>query len=303
MTVPRAQLSAANLGFPEGPLVLPDGRIAFVEEYLGRVSVTDGTAVEPLAVLGGNPNGLALGGDGRIYVTRGAGMAGGQPATPAIVRIDPDNRESAVLTTTASGRLLRAPNDLCFGPDGALYFTDPGPFNPDDDALRGWICRLDDAGCEILFDLPNVHPNGIAFSPRDTLVWVESVTGHVVEVLGGVPAVIARLGEASLPDGCAFATNGSLLVATFRSGGIHIVDWPDGRARARLRRWSADVCATNVAFDGSAVWVTDASLPPHVISNLSGRLWRLETQLNGLRLHGWATPGAPGVEGGVKTVN
>ena len=67
---------ASGLGFPEGPLVLPDGRIAFVEEYGGCVSVLEDGRVRHLAEVGGNPNGLALGADGRIYVTRGRGAVG-----------------------------------------------------------------------------------------------------------------------------------------------------------------------------------------------------------------------------------
>ena len=44
---------ATGLEVPEGPVVLPDGRIAFVEQVRGQVSVYDGTAVHCLAIVGG----------------------------------------------------------------------------------------------------------------------------------------------------------------------------------------------------------------------------------------------------------
>lgn len=298
MIVVRADLVAEGLGFPEGPLVMPDGRIAFVEEYLGRISVWDGTEVTELAYLGGNPNGLALGSDQRIYATRGRGMPGSRPATPAIISVDPQSGAWDVLAVQASGRPLRAPNDLCFGPDGALYFTDPDGFDPGDESLHGWLCRHDDAGTKLLFDLGNVHPNGLAFDPSGSLVWVESVTGGVVMAIGDDPTVIAELGGPNLPDGCAFTEDGILVVATFQSGGLHVVDWRDGDAQVSFELWASGVRATNVAFDGSALWVTDAGEPPHVIDHLGGRLWRLETTLTGLPLWGSASGSGPARVGG-----
>ena len=142
---------ASGLGFPEGPLVLPDGRIAFVEEYGGCVSVLEDGKVRTLAMVGGNPNGLALGADGLVYVTRGRGAVGAwhapEQVAPAIVAVDPSDGTWEVATTSAGGRPLRAPNDLCFGPDGALFFTDPDDFVPSGD-LHGWICRHTPAGTE-----------------------------------------------------------------------------------------------------------------------------------------------------------
>lgn len=280
----RAELVHDGLGFPEGPLVLPSGRIAFVQQYLGQISVTDGTTVRPLADVGGNPNGLALGRDGRIYATRGRGMPGGRPATPAIISVEPSSGAWEVVTTEASGQPLRAPNDLCFGPDGALYFTDPTSFDPDDATLRGWLCRHDDRGTQVLYELANVHPNGLAFDSEGRLVWVESVTGRAVRAVHGEQTVIAELGGPSLPDGCAFTADDALVVATFMSGGIHIVTWGDDIGEVAFEWWAPGVRATNVAFDGSTLWVTDAGEPPHVIDHLGGRLWRLETTLAGLPL-------------------
>src|SRR5687767_7380893 len=91
----EAEVIAEGLGFPEGPLVLPDGRLAFVEMYRGRVSVLEDGSVRELAYLGGSPNGLALGADGRIYVARPEGRVGAwmspDPQPAAIVAVDPSD--------------------------------------------------------------------------------------------------------------------------------------------------------------------------------------------------------------------
>src|SRR5437879_248960 len=65
---------AEGLAFPEGPIALDDGSVILVEvrgATLKRVR-PDGRA-EVLAVLGGGPNGAALGPDGAVYVCNNGG--------------------------------------------------------------------------------------------------------------------------------------------------------------------------------------------------------------------------------------
>src|SRR3546814_5073498 len=65
---------------------------------------------------------------------------------------------------------MAAPNDLCFGPDGRFYFTDPrAPADPADrdSALPGrlYACARDGTGIELLHEGPRFI-NGLAFSAR-----------------------------------------------------------------------------------------------------------------------------------------
>jgi gluconolactonase len=278
---------ASGLGFPEGPLVLPDGRIAFVEEYGGCVSVLEDGEVRTLATVGGNPNGSALGSDGLVYVTRGRGAVGAwhalEQVAPAIVAVDPATGTWDVVTTSAGGRPLRAPNDLCFGPDGALFFTDPDDFVPDGD-LHGWICRYTPSGTELAYELGNTFPNGLAFDSTGRLVWMES---HPKRVIGAKPdggwEILAQLGTETTPDGCAYASDGRLVVATLFSGGLDVIAWgPGGPAIERLT-WAEGVVPTNCCFDGGSIWVTDVRTDWDT-SHETGKLWRLETTLTGLKL-------------------
>jgi gluconolactonase len=287
MKVRNAELVAEGLAFPEGPVVLPDGRVVIVEEGLGCLSFfRDGRLIDRV-IVGGKPNGLALGPEDQLYCTRGAGT---DRLPPAVIRLSLASGEWEVVTERADGRPLRAPNDLCFGPDGALYFTDPDAYAPEDTAIRGWVCRHDGEGTEVLFELQNVHPNGLAFSSDGDLVWVESVSRRVIRVVDGHPSTIAQLDGPALPDGCAFSSTDELVIATFFSGGLHVVAWGGSRPSPTAIRWTPEeVRPTNVAFEGSRLWVTDAGPRFEDRSTPSGRLWRLETDTKGLALLGGST--------------
>ncbi len=64
---------AEGLAHPEGPDLLPDGRIVFVETFAGRLSTWDrDEGVRPFVEVGGAPNACAVGRDG-VYVTQNGG--------------------------------------------------------------------------------------------------------------------------------------------------------------------------------------------------------------------------------------
>ena len=50
-----ATLLASNLGFPEGPVVMPDGRIVFCDGNTGELPVWDGEKISIYATTGGSP--------------------------------------------------------------------------------------------------------------------------------------------------------------------------------------------------------------------------------------------------------
>ena len=62
------EVLADGLGFTEGPVCLPDGRIALVSiSHACVYLVSPGGPVERFET-GGGPNGLALGPDGALYI-------------------------------------------------------------------------------------------------------------------------------------------------------------------------------------------------------------------------------------------
>jgi gluconolactonase len=255
---PEAVLLAEGLEFPEGPIILHDGRICFVEEFLGRVSVLEDGAVRTLADLGGSPNGLAVAADGSILVAQNGGVVGdwrsNRPSQPSIVRVDPSTGAAETLATEASGQALQAPNDLCVAPDGVIWFTDPGLFGPLPRADRGRICRfLPDGRAEIVHQLGVVFPNGIAIAPSGRLIWTESHTRRVVAGGDAGLTVLAELDAPAVPDGCAFLPDGRLVVASLDSGGFHVItDLEGGSPSVRLVTFTAGCAATNVLVDGTS---------------------------------------------------
>src|SRR5205823_2716542 len=123
----QGTLLASNLGFPEGPVVMPDRSIVFCDGNVGQLLRWKDGAVDTFAETGGSPWGAVLGSDGAIYVTQGGNVPGSpdQSAVAGIQRVNPDGSVD-MLSTRIAGHELAGPNDLAFGPDGRLWFTGSG---------------------------------------------------------------------------------------------------------------------------------------------------------------------------------
>lgn len=164
-----------GLGHPEGPDVLPDGRIVMVETYTGKlVAWSSELGLHDYSLCGGGPNACVLGSDGAVYLTQNGGTAGAWKAAvmsaPSIQRAWPDGRCETVADNVA-GMSLQAPNDLTFGPDGRLYFTDPADYDPDNPGPGRVFAIAPDGTGELLEDLSGSFPNGIAVEADGSIVW------------------------------------------------------------------------------------------------------------------------------------
>lgn len=287
MTGRRGEVIAHALHVPEGPVVLGDGRIAFVEQVLGRVSMFDGRRVSVLAAVGGAANSVVLGDDDALYATQNGGVVGAwrssDPRPPGIQRVHLDGRVETVATVVAGVRAM-APNDLVFGPDGRLYFTDPAhAYDPVARGAGGRVFALGRDGGDVVAEVGAVYCNGIAFRTDGRLTWVESYDRHVC-ALGddGRREVVMQLPEGHVPDGLAVAADGRVFIATVTSHGVTVVD-PDGDL-VDFIKLDDDALPTNCCFDGSSLVVTDFGVD-HEAQPGVGRLWRLETDAVGAPLH------------------
>src|SRR5579862_6130884 len=163
----KASLLASGLGFPEGPAVLPDGRIVFCDGNTGELLVYDDGAVSRYARTGGSPWGTVLGTDGALYVTQGGNVpgSGDTSAVSGIQRVFGDGTVELLFAKLA-GYPLYGPNDLAFGPDGRLYFTESGSEQDYRFDVRspGRLFAVSPSGAgAMVLELPGVYPNGIAF--------------------------------------------------------------------------------------------------------------------------------------------
>jgi len=275
-------LLATDLGFPEGPVVMPDGSVVFCDGNTGELRRWHDGELDTYAETGGSPWGALLGSDGAVYVTQGGNVpgSGDESAICGIQAVRPDGSVELVCAEIG-GHRLAGPNDLAFGPDGRLYFTDSGTEeDPRVAPSPGRLFVLDSSGGEFLMERPMLYPNGIGFDAEGSLYWTESRGHRICRLENGEPVVFSQLTDDHVPDGMAFAQDGRLFVCTTVSGGVTVVA-PTGEI---LEEISLGEHATNCIFDGSALYVTATKVADLDAQQRTGTFWRVETDATGLPL-------------------
>lgn len=234
----RHTVLATGLDFPEGPVQLGPRRVAMTEIRGQGISLwEDGTLRRRVAVTGGGANGATLGTDGALYVANNGGVSLGhegawhapQPIAGRIQRVTlgGDVRDVA---TVLPGDPPHRPNDLCFGSDGLLYFTDPHNWEDLPDVRPGRVARTTlDGQVELLATVP-LFPNGIAFGPDERLYVAQSMTQAILVMDAAPGAACTELAKlpVGFPDGFCFDAAGRLYVAG-SLGDVVVVLEPDGR--------------------------------------------------------------------------
>ena len=165
-----------------------------------------------------------------------------------------------VVANSFQGRRLNRPNDVVVKSDGVIYFTDPwsSPTAPEewDLSFSGVYRVTPDLGTLSLLADDFILPNGLAFSPDETLLYINDTRrGHIraFELLpSGMLAkhtdrVFADLrgDEPGVPDGMKVDVEGNVYCGG--AGGIWIID-PSGRTLGRVVHGAS--ATTNIAFGG-----------------------------------------------------
>lgn len=290
MITSSPQVLTDGLLFPEGPVYLPDGDLA-VCELAGRRVTRISPAGERTVVADfpGSPNGQVVDRDGALLVCDNGGrwvaeehanLPDGPGDRPGLLwRLTLDGQRTPYLEEIDGSRTT-SPNDLCFGPDGGLWFTDPVWPGADGVVTAGRIGWRGADGSSAWVHEGLLYPNGLGVTPDGTaLIVAESYTSwlHRFPILGpgelGAPERFAHLGEGTLPDGLCFDQEGRVIVAGAGTGCV-VVFSADG---ADLGRISFGNDVTNLCFGGAdrrTLYVTEAGL---------GRVSTM----------GWEVPGLP----------
>ncbi|NQW70619.1 MAG: SMP-30/gluconolactonase/LRE family protein [Betaproteobacteria bacterium] len=282
------ELLAEGLGWAEGPAVLSDGRVCFVETYRSQVSVWErGKGVSRYSYTAGGPNSCVVGKGGAMYVCQNGGTTGPWRAeemvTPSIQVIEKEGSNAQIICSEIEGIRFNGPNDLVFGNNGKLYFTDPGTYRPNDPQPSYLFELSPDGSGRLLAELsPPTFPNGIAIEADGSVVWAESYTGMVRRLNPDTLKItdICKLpGEKPVADGLAVAADGRLFVTTVNGGGIDVVN-KDGSYDQFLR---IGIIPTNCVFSGSDLYLTDAGvLADSSDPSMGGQLWLLKNVTDGL---------------------
>lgn len=208
----------------------------------------------------GNANGINADDQGRILLAQHAGQVG---------RLTEDG-EVETLVDEYEGQRLNSPNDLDVRSDGSIYFTDP-PYGVSEDEREldfSGVYRLDpDGTLELLTDEFN-RPNGICFSPDESLLYVNDSEETLIRVYdvaedgsisnGRIFAEPEDPEAEGTTDGMKVDVEGNLY--TTGPGGIWIYA-PDGSLIDRL---PVPEAPTNLAFGGSDMQTLYITARPNV---------------------------------------
>jgi gluconolactonase len=216
---------AGGFGFTEGPMWDEKGFLYVSDEKQNKVSrVYPDGKVETVVSLG-DPDGSTF--DKNHHLINCATVL------RAVIEIAPDGTYK-VLADKYEGKRFNSPNDVVLGPDGALYFTDPGdvPRGQTRELQNQGVYRLAEDGSVQLVVDGLVEPNGLAFSPDGKRLYVDDSRQrdiHLYDFAGG-KATNGRVfgkeeGREGVPDGMRVDMQGNLYV----TGPLGIWVWdPDG---------------------------------------------------------------------------
>jgi gluconolactonase len=241
----------AGIGFTEGPLWTSDGRLLVTSVSRGVVSEVDlgGGGVAGRTETGGGPNGLAEDAHGRIWVAQNGGVTmpsrSARPVSPGLQEIS-----GGVHDVPTAGAL--GPNDLVAGPDGRIWFTDPG--GRLHDGRRAPVYAHDPATGQTERVADGIaYPNGLAFDATGEHLYVaETRTGAILRYAWDGAALrpagrFVTLPEGG-PDGLAFDADGVLHAAAPEADAVFRFD-PDGRSLPPVR-FDRPTFPTNLCFAG-----------------------------------------------------
>ncbi|MCB1340991.1 MAG: SMP-30/gluconolactonase/LRE family protein [Pseudooceanicola sp.] len=226
---------------------IPNDRVMRWDECSGAVGVFEAACR--------NQNGHTVDREGRLIACEHRGRC--------VSRIEHDGTRT-VLASHYDGKRFNSPNDVVVKSDGSIWFTDPsygidseyeGDAAPSEIGARN-VYRIGTDGTITIVCTDLVQPNGLAFSPDESLLYIAD-TGktHVPDrdpLIRAYPVTGDTLGaghdfavcEAGLFDGFRVDTKGNLWSSA--GDGVHCFT-PDGTLIGKIL---VDEVVANVTFGG-----------------------------------------------------
>jgi gluconolactonase len=207
--------------------ITPDGRVELFTEYDGE------------------PNGLKIHRDGRLFVT---------DFRHGLMVVDPVTRAVTPLLERATLDRFKGLNDLVFASNGDMYFTDQGLTGLHDPSGCLYRLRADGRLERLLDNIPS--PNGLVLNQAENVVYLNVTRGNCVWRVPLLPdgtpykvgVFIQLSGGLGGPDGLAIDSAGNLAVAHIGLGTVWLFSHL-GEPLARIRS-CAGLATTNLAYGG-----------------------------------------------------
>lgn len=233
-----AELSQIGSGFTftEGPVWHPRDHHLLFSDMPGDVRRMwrSGEGISEVMRPSNKGNGMTYDGALNLIVC--------EHVTSSLARFRPDGSRE-VLASHYMGQELNSPNDTCMRSDGSIYFSDPWygrmpVFGIERERELGWqgVFRIapDGSGPELVVEQDEFDmPNGLCFSPDESLLYINDTTNAQVKVFQCNPDGSLRNGklfaeglksesEAGVPDGMKCDDLGNIWVTG--PGGVWIFD-------------------------------------------------------------------------------
>jgi gluconolactonase len=245
-------------GPAEGPLWWAEGVYLLFSDIHNnkRMKYTPGEGVTLFQEPTNRANGLTRDLQGRIIAC--------EHDSRRVTRQEPDG-SITVVANIFQGRRLNRPNDVVVKSDGCIYFTDPWtsplPAEQWDLTFSGVYRVTPDLGTLTLLVDDFIVPNGLAFSPDESLLYInDSRRGHIRAFEVQPNGTLAKASdhvfvdltgaEPGVPDGMKVDVEGNVYCGG--AGGLWIMD-PNGTKLGRIVHGAP--ATTNLGF-GGADWKT-----------------------------------------------
>jgi gluconolactonase len=244
--------------FLEGPSFDRHGWLWCVDLAHGRLlRVSPAGEFEVALQYDGEPNGLKIHRDGRVFVADH--RHGLMVHVPGSGKIEP-------LLTNVRREGLKGLNDLVFAANGDLYFTDQGESALEDPTGRVFRLRADSKTVDLIMS-GLAGPNGLVLDEARKLLYVAITRENAIFSLpiepnyGGMKKAgrFLQLSGGTGPDGMAIDEAGNLAVVHAGAGTVWVFS-RIGEPLYRIRS-NAGIRTTNVAYGGQdrrTLYITEA---------------------------------------------
>jgi gluconolactonase len=240
------------LGPAEGPVWWKEDRYLLFSDihHNRRMKYVPGQGVSVVQEPTNRANGLTRDLKGRLIAC--------EHETRRVTRQELDG-SLTVIANSFQGRRLNRPNDVVVKSDGCYYFTDPnaGIVPEQWDLTFAGVYRVtSDLGTMSLLVDNFVQPNGLAFSPDESVLYINDSRRRHIRAFDLLPngmlakqtdRIFADLrgDEPGVPDGMKVDVEGNVYCGG--AGGLWIID-PHGKRLGRIVH--GEPATTNLAFGG-----------------------------------------------------